>query len=336
MSNENRPEVFDSGNLLVLIFSKWKPLLIITLVAMIISLGISFILPEKFKATVVLFPSQGNNLSRAFLSEQADETKDFLAFGEDNNAEQMLQVLKSDELMYALEKKFNLLKYYSLSDKWDKYYLFKGYYNDLFVYDITQYESIEIIVYDQSPAKASEMANEAAHLADSLFQGIIKQRSQKAFKVVKAQYDSSLAVANKLEDSMNYYRNLGILNWEYQVKELTSGYADAEVKGNAEAVKNISDKLKVFSQNGKGYWVIANELENNFKWMKQVKTSYEEAKVNAEQTIPSFFVADKAIPADRKTYPIRGLVVAGGTLAALLISILALLIANRLKTLKKK
>ncbi len=214
--------------------------------------------------------------------------------------------------------------------------MFKGYYNDLFTYDITQYESIEITVLDQNPKMAALMANEASRLADSIFQGIIKQRAITAYRIVKGQYDSSLAVANKLEDSMNYFRNLGILNWEYQVKELTAGYADAEVKGNAEAIKTISDKLKIFQQNGKGYWVIANELENNFKWLKQVKTSYEEAKLNAEQAIPSFFVADKAIPPDRKSYPIRGLVVAGGTLAALFISLLLLLIANRLKTIKKK
>lgn len=336
MSNENEPEIFDSGNLLVFISSRRKSLLIITLVAMVASIIISYVLPEKYKATVILFPTQNNNLSRAFLSDKADETKDFLAFGEDNNAEQMLQVLKSDQLMFALARKFDLFTYYEIPDQKNKYYLLKGNYEDMFSYDITQYESIEIIVYDKSPKKAAEMANGAAYLADSIFQGILKQRALSAYFIVKGQYDSALAVANKLEDSMNYFRNLGILNWENQVKELTAGYARAEVKSNLEAEKEISDKLKIFQQNGKGYWIIANELENNFEWFKQLKTSVEEAKVNAEQKIPSFFVADKAIPPDRKSYPIRGLVVAGGTLAALFISLLILLITNRLKTIKKK
>ncbi len=336
MTNENKPEIFDSGNLLVFIFSRWKFLLTITIFAAVASTVIAFVLPEKYKATVVLFPSQNNNLSRAFLSLQADETKDFLSFGEDNNAEQMLQVLKSDQLMYALEKRFDLIKNYGLEKSWDKDYLFKGEYEELFSYSITQYESIEITVLDKKPDMAALMANEASRLADSIFQGIIKQRALTAYYIVKGQFDSATALSNKLEDSMNYYRGIGILNWEYQVKELTAGLADAEVKGNAQAVKDITDKLKIFQQNGKGYWIIANELENNFIWLKQVKTSYEEAKVNAEQKIPSFFIADKATPPDRKSYPIRGLVVAGGTLAALIISLLVLLVANRLKTLKKK
>ncbi len=336
MTEDNQQRFFDSGNLLTFILSKWKPLTVIAILAMIGSTAISFIIPEKFKATVALFPAQNNNLSRAFLSEQAGESKDFLAFGEDNNAEEMLQILKSDELMYALEKKFSLYKYYNINDKWDKQYIFKGYYGDLFVYDITQYQSIEITVYDGDPKKAAIMANEAAYLADSLFQNIVKQRAGAAYRIVKAQYDSAVSVANHLEDSMNFFRNLGILNWEYQVKELTAGYADAEVKGNAEAVKAISEKLKFFQQNGKGYWVVANELENNYKWLKQVKESMMQAKVNAEGQIPSLFVADKAIAADRKTYPIRGLVVAGGTLAALFITLLLLLIVNRLKIVKKK
>src|SRR5579863_7243839 len=136
MNSENKPEIFDSGNLLVLIFSRWKSLLAITIVAMIASVIISFVLPEKYKATVTLFPSQSNNLSRAFLSKLSDETKDFLALGEDINAEQMLQILKSDALMYALEKKFNLLEYYKIQDKPDKYYVFKGYYTELFTYEL--------------------------------------------------------------------------------------------------------------------------------------------------------------------------------------------------------
>ncbi len=336
MTDENKPPYFDSGNLLTFVLSRWKPLLVITVLAIIGSAIISFELPEKYKATTTIFPTQNNNLSRAFLSETAGESKDFLAFGEDQNAEAMLQVLKSDDLMYALEKKFDLFHHYNIADKWDRLYLLKGDYGDLFVYDITQYESIEVSVYDQDPKLAARMANEAVHLADSLYQHIIKQRSWAAYKVAKAQYDSAMAIANHLEDSMNFYRSQGIISWDYQVKELTTGYADAVVKGNAEAAKQLAEKLKTFQTYGKGYWVIANELENNFKWLKQVKESYMQAKVNAEQSIPSFFVADKAIAADRKTYPIRGLVVAGGTMAALFFSLLLLLIMNRLKAVKKK
>lgn len=113
-SNETNQNIFNSENLLSFIFSKWKPLLIVGILAMAGSIVISFCLPEKFKATVVLFPAQNNNLSRSFLSEHADDTKDFLAFGEDNNADQLLQVLKSDALLEALDKKFDLIHYYKL------------------------------------------------------------------------------------------------------------------------------------------------------------------------------------------------------------------------------
>ncbi len=336
MSEENNQGFFNSGNLLSFIFSRWKPLLIITLLALIGSIIISLVLPEKFKATVTLFPSQNNNLSRSFLSFQSDDTKDFLAFGEDNNAEQLLQVLKSDALMYAIEKKFNLIQYYSLQDKWDKYYLFKGYYNDLFEYNITQYESVEITVYDRNPHMAADMANETAHLADSIIRQIIRERAVAAYKIVKAQYDSAVSVARVLGDSLNFYHSLGLLQLPYQVKGLTSGYADALVKGNAEAAKTLAAQLKTFEQYGTGFLRVTNELEASYEWFKQARASYMEAKVNAEQTIPSFFIADKAIAPDRKTFPIRGLVVAGGTLAALLFSILIFLLLNRIETIKKK
>ncbi len=329
--NENKQNFFNSENLLVLIFSKWKPLLIIAIIAAIGSAIVSFYLPEKFKAQVVLFPAQNNNLSRAFLSQQADDTKDFLAFGEDNNADQLLQVLKSDALMYALEKRFDLLKYYKLDDKWDKYYLFKGYYGELFEYKVTEYESLEITVYDQNPKMASAMANAAADIADSLMRQITQQRAKAAFMIVKAEYDSAVVAADKLEDSLKFYNKLGMLEWQYQARSLTQGYADAVVKGSPEAIKTLSDKISMFGQYGKGFMELTNELEGSYEWFKQIRASYMQAKINAEQSIPAFFVVDRAVPADRKTYPIRALVVLIGTGVALVFSILVILILNRLK-----
>lgn len=329
--NENKQNFFNSQNLLSLIFSKWKPLLIIAIIAAVGSAIVSFYMPQKFKAQVVLFPAQNNNLSRAILSQQADDTKDFLAFGEDNNADQLLQVLKSDALMYALEKKFDLIKYYKLENKWDKYYLFKGYYNDLFEYTVTEYESLVITVYDQNPKMAADMANAAASLADSLMREITHQRAVAAFKIVRAEYDSAVFSADKLEDSLQFYNKLGMLEWQYQARSLTQGYADAVVKGNAEAVKTLSDKISMFGKYGKGFMELTNELEGSYEWFKQARASYMQAKIDAEQSIPSFFVVDKAVPADRKTYPIRALVVLIGTGVALVFSILVLLIMNRLK-----
>jgi capsular polysaccharide biosynthesis protein len=331
MIKENKQDIFDSENLISFILSKWKPLLIVTVLAMIGSTIVSFYIPEKFKSKVVLFPTQNNNLSRGALSMQQDDTKDILSFGEDNNADQLLQVLKSDQVMYALEKKFNLINYYSLQDKWDKYYLFKGYYNDLFDYSLTQYESIEITVCDRNPHMAADMANAAAHLADSILQQIVKQRAVATFKAVKSQYDSAVAVTNRLNDSLSFYHSKGLLEWQYQVKELTSGYDDAIVKGNAAAAKEIGDKLKDLQQYGNGFLTISNELEGSYEWFKQARASYMEAKINAEQSIPSFFIVDKAIAPDRKSYPIKALIIAIGTGVALIFSLLLLLIINRLK-----
>jgi len=336
MSNENKQQFFNSENLLSFIFQRWKFLLVITILAGMASTVIAFLLPVKYKSTVILFPSQNHNISRGALSALSNETKDYLSFGENEDAEQLLQVLKSDAVMYSLEKKFNLLNYYKLENEKNRDYMFKGYYSDLFVYAMTEYESIEIKVYDGDPNMASQMANEAAHLADSIYRQIFRQRAVATFQVVKGQYDSAIAATNRLEDSMSFYRKQGILSWEYQVKEYTKGYSDAEVKGNAQAVSAISDKLKAFQQYGKGFEVIYSELESASKWLIVARQAYMQAKVNAEATIPTLFIVDKAIPADKKTYPIRGLVIAGGTAAALFISILLLLIINRLKKIRQE
>jgi len=175
------------------------------------------------------------------------------------------------------------------------------------------------------------MANAAADIADSLMRQITQQRAKAAFMIVKAEYDSAVVAADKLEDSLKFYNKLGMLEWQYQARSITQGYADAVVKGSPEAIKTLSDKISMFGQYGKGFMELTNELEGSYEWFKQIRASYMQAKINAEQSIPAFFVVDRAVPADRKTYPIRALVVLIGTGVALVFSILVILILNRLK-----
>lgn len=307
----------------------WKPLFIICLIAIIASTIVAYLLPVEYKATAILFSSQDNNISKSLLNDEP-YSKDYLSFGEEKNSEQMLQVLKSDEVMQAINRKYDLIDRYGLSQRYDKYAILKDYYANNFRFEITEYQSIKVEVFDKKPDGAAMMANSVVDFGDSLFQAIVHQRTEAAYQIVKQQYDSMVILENHLEDSMNFFRNVGMLDYELQVRELTRGYADAEVKGSSASVQNIEGKLKPFAQYGKQYYIIYNNLLDAYKWMRQLKVNYIQAKANAEKYIPPFFVAEKAVPPDKKTYPIRWLIVVGSTFASFFFGLVVLLFINKL------
>lgn len=75
IKNVKGSEDFDSTSFIIFLYKWRKPLVIITLAAMIISIVVSsplFITP-KFKSTVILYPVSTSSISKALLSENASE-----------------------------------------------------------------------------------------------------------------------------------------------------------------------------------------------------------------------------------------------------------------------
>ncbi|MGP8214064.1 MAG: hypothetical protein ACLQQ4_00735 [Bacteroidia bacterium] len=307
-----------------------KALFIISLSAAIVSGIVSLIIPAKYKSSTVLFTSITNNTSRSLI-EQNYETRDYIAFGDDKNCEQMLQVIKSADVMYAMERRFHLLEHYKLTKDQDKDFMLRAEYNDNFEFEITEYQSIKITVFDKSPELAYEYASGIVKVADSVYRQIILQRARTAFEIVKHQYDSAKGVLNTLQDSMNFYRKQGLLSYDNQVKELTKGYADAMNKGSQENAKIMQDKLNILANYGKGFWDLVNALGDQYGWLAQVRHAYMEAKTNMDKVIPPFFVAEQAMIPDKRALPIRWIIVVISTFAAFFFGLIFLLISEKVK-----
>src|SRR5690606_8962837 len=116
-SNPKEDRVFDSSNLIVYIYNWRKPLIIVTLTAAVLAAVFSspFFIKPKYKSTVTVFPTTTNSLSKALLPQQfSSRGQDILEFGEEEQAEQLLQILNSDEIRDGIIKKYNLMKHYEI------------------------------------------------------------------------------------------------------------------------------------------------------------------------------------------------------------------------------
>ncbi|MCF8367894.1 MAG: hypothetical protein K9G76_02540 [Bacteroidales bacterium] len=339
VSNVKGNEDFESTNFLIFLYHWRKPLIIITLAAMLVSVIISsplFITP-KFKSTVIMFPTSTNSISKALLSENAGEKQDILQFGEEEQTEQMLQVLNSNKIRDKIIAKYSLLKHYDInpesSTKNTK--LFRAYDNNI-TFRRTEYMAVKITVLDRDADTAALIANDIAELLDSTKNTMQKERALKAFKIVEAEYLELKREVQVMEDSLTRLRELGVHDYESQVEMINQQLAIELAKGNKGGVKALEDKLEILAKYGGPYVSIRDALEHEKKQLSVVKTKFEEAKIDAEEVLPQKFVVNSAYAAEKKSYPVRWIIVLISTLSAFLLAILILAILDSLSNYSKK
>lgn len=321
---------FNSTGVLYFILKWRKPLAIISAASLILSYVACLFITPKFKSSVILFPSSTSSVSKALLSEVAGNKQDLLQFGEEAEAEQLLQVLQSDDIRDAVIKKFNLLDHYKIDpeSKFRQTQLFDK-YDDNINFKRTEFMSVKIEVMDTDPQMAADIANSIAALYDSTKNSIQRQRSLQGLKMVEAKYLDFKREMQADEDSLNRLRALGINDYESQAERLNEAYGKALLEGKQSAIRILEEKMALLSKFGGAYVSIRDNFEHKRKQLAFLKSKYEEAKMDAEQNIPHKFVVNYAHKAERKSYPVTWLVMVVSAMCTFLCAVLALIIIDK-------
>lgn len=85
-----------SFDLVVFLWRRRRMILGITLLGLIAGVVAAIAIPARYKSEVILFPAITNSVSKALLSENSTGRDDILALGDEEDAEQLLQILHSD------------------------------------------------------------------------------------------------------------------------------------------------------------------------------------------------------------------------------------------------
>lgn len=320
-----------------------KHLIVIGIIAILASVIFSapFFIKPLYKSTVILYPTASNSISKALLSENRGNTKDILEFGEDEQTEQMLQVLNSNKIRDRIIAKYNLLDHYGIEkdSKYKMTNLFKQYESN-FTFRRTEYMAVKISVYDEDPQLAADMANDVGELVDSTINTMQKEIARKAFRIVEKEYLSLKKEVEVKEDSLTILRELGVHDYESQSEMFNRQLAIEMAQGNTSGVKRLEQKLEILAKYGGPYVSIRDALEHDKKLLSELKAKYEEAKVDATENLPHKFVVSSAYKAERKSYPIRWLIVVITTFSALFLALLIFglieVFADNLQIISKK
>ncbi len=339
--NDKQNDVSDlnSVNLIKFLWDRRKPLIIVSLVAAVAAIIFSapYFIPPKYKSEVILFPSSTNSVSRALLSQNQGAKQDVLQFGDEENAEQLLQVLNSSAIRDRIIQKYNLMKHYDIDKdaKYPKTLLIKEYQSNI-KYRRTENMAVEISVLDTDPDTAAMIANDIAALLDTVKIKMQKARAIQGFKIVEAEYKSLLADIQRKEDSLTILRKHGVHDYETQAEMINRQLAIEIAKNpHSAAVKALQAKLDTLAIYAGPYVSIRDGLEYEKKHITEVKAKYDEAKIDATEELPQTFKVDTAYPAEKKSYPVRWLIVVVSTVGAFLFMAFLLIVLDSIKSIGK-
>ena len=331
---EQKRNTYSSKYLCKLLVEYRRPLLIILAAAAVLAVVFSspFFITPLYKSTTIIYPTSSNSISKVLISTTYQSEKDIMNFGEDEQTEQMLQVLNSNRVRDKVISRFNLMEHYKIKPD-SKYPITKlnKLYDSRIKFRRTEYNAVKITVLDSDAALSARIANEIAEIFDSTMNQMQKEVAIEAFRIVEQEYTTLWNEMHLLEDSLNTLRKLGVFDYESQVEMLSRQLAVELGKSNTQGVRNIQEQLDILAKYGGASYAINERLDNDRLQLSLVKSKYEEAKVDATEFIPHKFVVTSAFQAERKSYPVRWIIVVVTVLSTFLLLIFCIVAYDRSK-----
>ena len=323
--NQNQDNASD---LVQFIWDKRVFLIVICFVAAVLSAIVSFMIEEKYRSEVIVFPAMTNTVA---FTDEIHAEQSSTQFGEEEQAEQMIQVLQSADIRDRIIGKYNLIEHYDIDpDSKLKLTELNETYNDNISFKRTPYGSVKISVLDKDPVYAANIANDISAYLDSAKNRMIKTRAKQAMAIAKSEKEKLMQEITTIVDSMASLSQKGVVDKETR-PYLVSGLASAT---DINTKKLIKQKIEATDKYGSLYTSMEYKLENMNERLSRMEFVYEQAKSDANSSFSHKFEVEKANPAEKKAYPIRWLIVVISTFCALLFSIVLLLANQKIKQLK--
>ncbi len=208
---------------------KWKKQIFWTcLIAGIGAVIISLLLPVYYEATTVFLVASPDQAKPELLFGEGGHELEF--YGDDADIDRALTIAESKELNDFLVEKFNLYAHYNIDSTKVK----APYYVSLTLskhYDVkrTSKDAIELVIEDENPELAAEMAKTARIKIDEIARQLIQESQSKAISTFEADINSKESLIKVLGDTLAKLRlKYNIYNADAQTETLSDQFFTAE------------------------------------------------------------------------------------------------------------
>jgi len=307
---------FDNQRILTLIWKRKFHFVIVGIIAVVLSAifsGSTFITP-KFKSTARIYP-----INLAELSEESE-------------TEQMLEIVNSNDIKFKMFDAFALDEVYRVR-KEDPFYqtYMLAIYNDNVSASKTEYETVEIKVTDHLPERASDMCDSIIHFYNKKVGEMHRAKNWEMVGIAQRELEKKYVEVDTLKNQLIKIRKeYGVIDFDNQIPEVTRGYMSALASGRGSTAdgKKIKELYDNFSEQG----VEAQLLQSRFAYVNGAIDSltnlYEVYLSEYEKDITFSHVVERSFPADKKSHPVRWLIVAFSTISAVFLALLVFLVLD--------
>lgn len=307
---------FDNQRIFQLIWNRKVHFIIVGAVAVLLSAifsGPVFIKP-KFKSTARIYPSN------------------IWVMSEESETEQMLEIISSRDIKLKVINAFNLHEVYKVKRD-DPHYL--TYMLDLYNQHVnagkTKFETVEIKVMDYDPQRASDMCDSIIRFYNKKVRNMHKAKDLEMVKIARKNLDKKYGELDTLMAELDIVRKeYGILDFKSQVEKVTEGYMNALAGGRASGAdtRKIQDLYNNLAEKGSQTRILENRFDNLLTTIDSLTTVHDIYLSEFEKDITYAHVVEYPVPADKKSYPVRWLIVAFTTISAVFLALLVFLVLD--------
>jgi capsule polysaccharide export protein KpsE/RkpR len=311
---------------------KWKKTFMwITIVSTAVAIVLLLLMPKQYLSTTIMFPARQFSVSKLVVEANAGNQEDYMIIGDADDCEKLIQLLNSDALKLEVADAFGLWTRWRISDNEYKFHYLRQKWDDMVSVKRTEYNSIKVDVLDYTANGAAQIANGIAQYCDTVKFKMNKPVTDQVVRIVKEEFDKTLARMKELQDTLTTLRKMGIMHYKEMVKAYMKVYAKAVEKGDQAAMKRLEGKLDTLRKYGSSYQYAKDNLDKYATKYPDIKMKYDEALVNASNQLPIKFIAEKAIPNEFKAKPKRLIFLFITVLAPNLIGLFFLLFRERFR-----
>ena len=254
-------------------------------------------------------------------------------FGEEEQAEQLIQILQSARIRNRIVQKFDLMEHYEIaSDDANKNYKLGKEYNNHITFTRTRYGSIEISVLDRDKELAANIANKIVQLIDTVKNEMVQERTIPAFQISQRKKDLLEQDISTILIELDSLSKLGVVSIEGRAN-LFQAYNESK---NAIDRAFFKDKIDVNQKYGARFDGLEELRDEKLTKVAKFEDAYDQAESDANTLFNHKFVVEPAVIADKKDKPKRMIIVLIAMIGGFVFSIFALLIRSRIRELREK
>lgn len=302
---------------------KWKVTLLIIVGTSVILSSIfssSYFIKPKYKSIAVIYPS---NLT---------------PYSEESPTEQMLQLFQSDSIFNHVADYFHLVQHYGLDSASPTIHNeLLGIYNENVSIKKTEYEAVKIEVLDHQPEVACNMINEMVNAFNAFTLTINKSKSRELVKI----FSDGMKMKHEQIDSINTALKelgvkFGIIDYKAQSRELSKEYYRSVASGNEKKITELTNALRNLEERGGKFHELQKHLDQSTAEYAKLLSQYNTVVNDSEKYLTYTNVVLKPFPSDKKSYPVRWLIVTISTFASILFSLIVIMIIEGRKNLSQQ